>query len=235
VPADERSLYAALAAGCLVALAATFIFSDLFQSNTVMKRFSARQIAYDGRTPGAVSYRHTEDSPSNTNQFDLAFRLEAPSARGFDNAFQTAAANKGLRLELSRPAQLALIASARNGAGFIPYIITKSFTFGRWHAFALSISLQKHVVARFDGRVVIDQTDPSLDYALSDVVVGSGLSGMRPFNGRISDGSIAYVLYHHSGGWTVIASRSVCVLAALVFLALWVRPDRARRPGAVSL
>ena len=195
----------------------------MFQHDTVVQRYSARGITYDGAATHPAMYRHSEEMPSSSNELALALQFEAPLAPKYGDVFQTAPVNKGLRMELSSPSQLAVIAAAHNGAGFIPYIITKTFVFRKWHTFALTITREKHIVARFDGHAIVDEADPDLDYALSDIVIGTGVNEMRPFNGRIRDGSITYVLYQHSGNAYLNGFRAFCILAALVLFVLWGR------------
>ncbi len=195
----------------------------MFQHDTVVKKYSVHGVTYDGAATRPVMYRHTEGMLSSSNELALSLQFEAPSAPEYGDVFQTAPVNKGLRMELSRPSQLAVIAAAHNGAGFIPYIITKTFAFRKWHTFALTITREKHIVARFDGHAIVDEADPDLDYALSDIVVGTGVNEMRPFNGRIRGGSIAYVLYKHSGNAYLNAFRAIWILGAAVFLVLWGR------------
>jgi hypothetical protein len=66
----------------------------------------------DARAPIPIS---GEVAGFRVKQVEISFRILVRSIGRFDNAFQTASANDGIRMELSRPAKTALVVRAREG------------------------------------------------------------------------------------------------------------------------
>ncbi len=216
----RSTLYAVLLAGCLVALLATFLFANAIQYRA-FKSFQIGNINYNGAVGAKRIYLHAEDASSDLKSIDLTMSVEASSIHKYDNFFQTAPLNKGLRLELSKPSNLVLIAHAKNDSGYRPYLLTSNFRLNRWHKLSIKIDPQNHITIYFDGQLNASEMAPDLAYDISDVEIGAGFDTTRPFYGQIKDASISYQLIRqNSSAGTVTALRAIFIIGALVFLFL---------------
>jgi hypothetical protein len=206
---------------CSLALLATFIFPNLFQHYTTLSSYQETGLSYDSTVPLSKIYRHRENSGADIKSFNLSMSLRPTSVAHFDNAFQTAPMNSGLRLELAKPHVLALIAAAQNAQGFIAYVISTTFTLNTWHTFDVALDPEKHITIDFDGQQVFNQKDPTLAYSISDIAIGTGLSELRPFVGQIKDASFSYTFYElNSGAGAMLALRGALLAGLLISLFL---------------
>lgn len=176
---------------CVAGLTIVFGLGDVIasQTMTVVKSFRSGDLVYRG--PSSRVYRHTERGYHEFERFRASLSFYPNRIQYFDNLFQTGPENSGLRLELSRPRTLAVIAAANVAGGYVAYIITTKLGLKRWHSFHMTIDDHNHVVIVFDGKVRFDETNPGLEYRLSDIRLGTGMDGTRPFHGRISHASFA--------------------------------------------
>lgn len=121
---------------------------------------------------------------------DISFRFKATGEnKEYNNLFQTAPENEGLRLEWTtlgaRP--LALVAGTEQGLygldlGFTPVL-------NRWHKARIEMRGTRLTVWLDD--VLRTQTDvPGLNPKFTDVAAGTGFSRTRPFQGEIKDFSL---------------------------------------------
>jgi hypothetical protein len=232
----KKVICAILLVVCVAGLAGTFLFSGMFQHDDPVKSFSTGNATYKSGAPAA--FQHHESVQAGVESFSLSMSVFAVSIRGFEDLFQTADGNAGARLELSKPDTntLALIVGSNRPPGYIPYVITRSFALNQWHTFDLRIDRNNHIIARFDGAQVVDQTEPTLSYAISDVALGSGLSGLRPFRGQIKNAAVSYTLFaRRVNTGALFAMRIVFGLGIVLFVMLFFAWSRPVRGSAVTL
>ena len=227
----KSTLYVVLLVICIVALLATFVFRDAFEPNRTVSSFTAENVSYDSSNPAQI-YRHLEVARGSLKTFQLSMGFEPTSISSYNNAFQTAPANSGLRLELSKPNTLALVAGSRNADGYRVYVISSALSLNQWHAIHISIDMENHITVNFDGKNIVDEMDPDLTYDISDVEIGTGLSGTRPFFGQIRNASFSYRIL--AGTWRITAFR-VTFFALICFLLFLINgldsPEEGDRDG----
>jgi len=216
---NRTTLYAVLFVLCLGGLAATFVFGDAFKYNN-LGSFQIGGISYNSANGTKGIFRHQESARGDLKTFELSLDFNASSINHFNNVFQTAPANSGLRLELSKPGTVALIAAARNSAGFIPYIVAPNVSLNRWHSFDVKIDPDKHITVTLDGQPRINETNLTLAYEISDIAIGTGMSETRPFDGQIRNASISYRIIEPSGNGSIIGVRTALAAGAVIFLFL---------------
>jgi len=119
------------------------------------------------------------------NGLRIAFSFKVHQLRQFDNLFQTDPVNSGIRMELSVPAALALIIAGQDGPKGI--YITRMLRLNRIYQFEMRIDRFDNLRVFLNKRLVVDECVPGARYKLSDVVIGSGFSRTRGFDGMISD------------------------------------------------
>jgi hypothetical protein len=197
--------------------------------------FGVSGIGYSASPPAKVYEQKTGD-PGEVRAVHISMSFKTASVGQYANAFQTAPENRGIRLELAAPNTAALIVGANNVLGYTAYILTTKLQFNQWYTLTLDIDRNDHIVATLDGNVVVDETNPTLSYLLSDTAIGSGFTLTRRFTGDIKDASIEYSFYKHNpnGAVLLMLARLVSFAASLAFLylALGYRPSTAGRPAA---
>ncbi len=137
-------------------------------------------------------YFETQDS--SLKELNVGFSFNAYSISNWNNIFQTADENHGVRLELGSPSGMSLVIGADSDSGLKGYTLTDSLNPGEWYSFKLNISPEKRIKAFLNDKKVLDIKDPSLDYRISHIAVGTGFSKTRPFDGRVKEFSISYHL-----------------------------------------
>ena len=190
---NRNTVLSVLFGASFFGLIAVFSIPDLFRYQTA-RAFQASAISFDGSQQAApVEIRNTVNTPVKSVEIVLRFRTR--SAGNYGNMFQTAPLNKGVRLELPRPGELALIVGAKTSTGYARYYFTKPFADGRWHSFRVSIDRHNRIRAWIDGTKSTDQTNDRLQYQITDIVFGSGFSKTLPFRGQIRDAGITFDMY----------------------------------------
>ena len=178
-------------------------------------------IGYSGRPPGPALPEATqflERRPSDARDLRISFNVRVTGTSAFDNLFQTAPGNQGVRMELGQPSVLALVVGSREPGGLSGFIVSRAVEHGRWHSVWLSISRDNRIRAFFDGKLALDVKNPKLDYAISDIAFGIGFSKTRPFRGELSNVSMEYRLYRKN--WILYEAILPLKLFLLVLLTL---------------
>jgi len=143
--------------------------------------FDSRSV--DPLEKAVKAVRLTRDS--RQNGLRIAFSFKVHQLRQFDNLFQTDPVNSGIRMELSAPAALALIIAGPDGPKGI--YITRRLRLNKVYQLEMRIDRSDNLRVFLNKRLVVDECVPGARYKLSDVVIGSGFSRTRGFDGRISD------------------------------------------------
>lgn len=203
---------------CVVGIVATLTlpWAPPFVS---IKSHSADAITYDSgiRTP---VYHATETMRRPTKDFSATIEFQAYRTRGYTDLFQTAPANTGIRAELHGQT-LGVIIAAHNPQGFVAYPLTGDFK-ARSHLLEITIKKNNHVSVVLDRQPVVNESVPQLDYAISNITVGSGFSKDRFFNGRIDDFRYSYGFYEPNTSNVVPWVRIVLAILGVAALLLLV-------------
>jgi hypothetical protein len=126
------------------------------------------------------------------NEVDISFQMKLYSIETLNNPFQTALANRGIRMEVALPSTLGLVIGGKTPSGFIYVIVTESLEANRWYSVQLSIDSNNHIQVMLDNAIVASLVDERIDYEVSDIAIGAGFSKTRGFDGAIKDFSIEY-------------------------------------------
>lgn len=195
VKAGRNIIFVACFVACLLLL--TFICEDavIFErtETVVITNVDFESDARDPRL-AAVKVFPQVDDPSSFKAVDIHLKMKAHSMTGYNNLFQTAPENAGIRLELAGPSTLGLVVGneeARPG-GFKGYILTRSIQPGKWYTVGITITRNKRLRVSIDNTTVVDSLERGLGFSLSDIAVGTGFSRTRPFDGSIEDFSMTY-------------------------------------------
>jgi hypothetical protein len=228
----RATLFAILCLACVSGLFVLFIFPDIFHNEKVGS-FEISGMNYNSRGVDHEPYRKVEDTDSSTydsEQIEITMLMRPYSDRKFGNVFQTAMANAGVRLELSPPHTLALVAGATDKPGYTAYVLTSALSLNKWHTFHLKINRTNHVLVEVDGVPLVNGRNSSLNYGISEIAIGTGFNETRPFDGEIRDASLAYSFYKKSTGSSVQSSAAKGVLAilSLAFLFLFIAEGRRK-------
>ncbi len=157
--------------------------------------------------------------PQSINEVDIQFNMKLFSTVGSHNAFQTADDNRGIRFELD-PASRRMGLVVGSNQDFSVFWMPKTIEEGRDYNVRFNIVKSK-VKIFLDGEEVLSKFDSSLRYEVEKVIVGSGYSQRRPFDGEISDYVMSY-----GAMWEPLAVKifkgflflTLSLLLALIFL-----------------
>lgn len=149
----------------------------------------ATNISYFALTPPPVRVAATDASQKSLL---VAMRFRVLLIRGYQDVFETAPLNKGMRLEIAAPHTLALIVAAKNVRGFVPYVLSTKLEENQWHSLKIVCGFDRTLTIVFDGHDVAHVRDRSLEYVVSDVRFGEGYDATRRLHGQIEGGEITY-------------------------------------------
>jgi len=144
--------------------------------------------------PGGEFWEYTETSPGRVYRLDLSFWVKVYSIQEFNNVFQTADGNEGLRMELHAPRFVALVFRDHSRDEVKGILLSNSLEFDRWHSVRMFRDPNERLKVYWDGDLVADISDARIGYKVSNIAVGTGFSRSRPLDGAIRDFTLEYQL-----------------------------------------
>ncbi len=149
-----------------------------------------------------------QEGAGEIQEIQIRFRMKVSEIDGYYNAFQTAPANSGVRLELARPSTLGLVVGHKNSQGFRAFILTNFLERNRWIYFRMTIDRSKNLRVFGDESPVLDVRDEEIQYKVSDFALGTGFSKTRPFQGKLADFYLGYKKYRKNpaGDYLVVGA-----------------------------
>jgi|SRR3990167_3451141 len=166
------------------------------------------------------------DKKSEPKNISIYFDVKALDDN-YGNVFQTADDPLTIRLELSHPNTLSLIAGNDKAAVNI-YKITDKFELNVWHKVEVNVNEDKKIEVDIDGQNMLSVVDKSIMYNTSDIAVGSGYNKLRGFQGEIKNFHINYERYQRVFILeliTILTNILLVISALLLFYKLLVCND----------
>ncbi len=148
----------------------------------------------------------SESLKSDYKELTISYYVKVNAISGWNNIFQTAPLNSGIRMELSEPSTLGLVIKNNNNEGYRGFNVTDKLQLNRWYFVKVKIDTNNHIIVILDNETIIDAIDPGIDYDISEIAIGTGFSKSRPFNGELSKFNISY---------TLLKKNSILLLAIL--------------------
>lgn len=136
----------------------------------------------------------SEKDSSDLKEVTIKFRTKVNAVTYYNNIFQTAPKDKGIRMELTKPTSIGLVVGYNNPEGFRGFPLSDSLEFNKWYSMEISIDSGKHLQVKIDDAPLLDITDNNISYDISQIAVGRGYNQERKFDGTISNFSIEYRL-----------------------------------------
>jgi len=190
-----------------------------FVSNVVLTReFTFSGFNYAGKYSHPITIgKFPEVKHLQSKEIKVNFRIKVDSLSNYDNIFQTAAGNAGIRMELggSGARSLGMVIGDKS-AGLKGFLITKDLSFGKWHDISLQISNDKRIMVYLDNVLAVDEVSDTVTYDLSDIVIGTGFSRTRPLDGEIRDFKINCKLFYKLFPWGI--AFLVQLLSGVLFI-----------------
>ena len=186
-----------LLAVSMIVLIGSYYISDRIGYSTI-KSITHANISYNNHSPDSQLKAIKEFSETFTadyKEIEISFNAKVNSISGWNNIFQTAPANYGIRMELAEPSTLGLIIKNKNKDGLRGFYVTQALQLGKSHLISVKIDMNKHLTVLLDNENVLDVVDPNIDYDISEIAVGSGFSKSRPFDGELSNFEVKYSFY----------------------------------------
>lgn len=163
--------------------------------------------------------KYRESMPAVNAVMDISFKMKAYSIGNFNNAFQTADENRGIRLELSYPATASVVVSNRSAQyGFNIVALTSALEFNKDYAANISLDQEHLLRVVCDGKLIFEGRDKNIDAIVQDIAVGTGVSRSRPFDGAITDFSLRYGLVNRIVPVSFIFAIIVLIISILFLI-----------------
>ena len=165
----------------------------LFVSNGVFTRsFSFSGFNYTGKHSAPTIIKHSpKEKHLQGKEIKIKFQMKVNSVTNYDNVFQTASGNFGIRMELGGSTEKSLgMVIGKKKARFKGFLLSNNLSPGKWHDILVQITSDQKVTVYLDNVLAIDEACSKLSYDLSDIAIGTGFSRSRPFDGEIRDFSI---------------------------------------------
>lgn len=157
-------------------------------------------VDYDRHSDNAEKAKvktYFEQTSSDIKEVYIDFKMKIYSLNEYQNIFQTAPFNEGIRLELAPPSTLGLVVQQKDTHVPFGVILANSCVLNEWYHITISIDKNRRVRISINDFPVIDSKDMpigEIDYKISDIAIGSGFSKTRDFDGALADFSFEYRL-----------------------------------------
>lgn len=161
-------------------------------SGVLTREFGFSDFNYTGKysTPITI-WQSPEIKYLQSKEIKIKFRMKVNSVANYDNVFQTASGNSGIRMELGGSAEKSLgIIIGEKSTGLKGFLITRDLSLGEWHDIFVHTTPNKRITIYLNNVLAVDEVCDEISYDLSDIVIGTGFSRTRPFDGKIRDFSI---------------------------------------------
>lgn len=160
----------------------------------------------------------------------VGFRMKIENITSWDDIFQTAPSNAGVRVEISEPGVMDVVVGDGTHAGLIGFQIATSLEKKVWHTVMINIDKNKNLIVLLDGKETVRAKSPRINYKINEIAVGSGLSKSRPFDGQINNFSIEYDMEHENDfGFLFVIIRAMIIAGFLFCLPMIFTHARNRR------
>ncbi len=201
-----------------VLLALLSIYSDHLTLREI-KHHELRGLAYDSRSSDEslrTVKRYEEAASAKLSETDISFEMKAYRISGYDNVFQTAPLNGGVRMELAEQ-NTAALALGRRGKQTAFLVLSEAIPLNEWFAVRILKDRKQRLQVFLNGTRVIDLVDPALHIDISDIAIGTGYSRSRPFDGAVRAFTMDYRLIDRRTS-VVAAVRVLNILCIAVIL-----------------
>src|SRR3972149_2702883 len=206
----------------VMVLTSLIIYNNAFEYKKIGSSKYAN-IHYDNRSNDrklAEVKKYQESRRSDAMDMRVKFKMKAYSVSEWNNIFQTAPVNTGIRMELSKPSTLSLLIGSRDSAIFKAFDLTKILTFNEWHKVEIEIRKNNDLKIFFDNEPIVSTLIGNIDYDVADIAVGTGFSRMRHFDGELSDFEIKYELFQKAGISTIFLLSALRMLVIFFFITI---------------
>ena len=179
-------------------LISVFIFKGEYLGDVNVKSESYKNINFDSQAQDNNLSAVKEFHERNFDEFkekkylkevEISFKCEIYSIAEWDNIFQTAPLNYGMRMELSKAGMGILIGTEDEYKGFT---VLNKVKLDNLYDIKIKIDKKNRLTVIVDGNEELNIADKSFDYSISEITIGTGYSKTRPFHGLIKDFTIDY-------------------------------------------
>ena len=207
---------------CVFLLVVVIFKGEIFQYRTV-KSGVHKNINFDSKAADNKLSAVKEFSENNfdnlkdqygLNEVEIAFKFKVYSITEWDNLFQTAAVNNGIRLELNKDNFLSIVISGKDG-DVRGYPLTE-IKFNKVYALKIKIDQKNRLTVVFDNKEILNIAEDFFDYSISEIAVGTGFSKTRSFNGSIENFRIKYKILKEIGIYKYIKNIFITMLCVLL-------------------
>lgn len=187
-----------------LALLSYIYIGKLFFQPKLIKNVKYTNINFNNRSKNAdmsAIKEFYESTNAPIEEIDIDFKVKINSIYNWNNIFQTAAFNKGVRMELALPSTLGVVISDGTERGYVDYIITYSLRIKEWYSLRLNIDINKRIKVFLNDNITVNVKDRRMNFLISDIAVGTGFSRSRPFDGEINNFNLRYSLFKENEYW----------------------------------
>lgn len=121
-------------------------------------------------------------SISNGRESSFSGLLEFKASYEYQNLFQTAGLNKGIRLEVSPSGHLSLVIGSRSNE--IVTVLQVKEELHPWRDYKFEVSLKRDAVTLVLDNTISVSTKSPLDFECTEFIVGTGYDSSRHYKGR---------------------------------------------------
>ena len=169
-----------------------FMFYELDLRYKTLNTFKSTTLNFDSRSQKIefssiqvfAEKGFTETLNSKLKDIEIDFKAKVYSIGEYNNIFQTADRNQGIRIEISKPGTLGLVIGDEK---ITAVVLTDSLKLDKWYEISIKIDKFGKLDVLIDSIKVASLFLDPIDYKLDSVAVGTGMSKSRPFDGKIEN------------------------------------------------
>jgi hypothetical protein len=176
-----KKVWLCLGVLAIAGLIASFVFETNIRSNVSRTQIDIPEVNTE---PGGVAERHLHLDPNQrVSDVALSFEFYYDSVIGYENLFQTADGNQGIRFEFAAPATAAILFGDSRTGDLLALHLSPGLQAGTWNQFEMRV--KPGAVTAHLNQFTRSMDFPDVNVRYDRLLVRSGFSGDRPFRGQI--------------------------------------------------
>lgn len=160
-----------------------------------------------------------ENIDKDLKEIQFTFNMKIESVDDYNNVFQTAPVNSGLRMELSQPSDLVFLSGIKSTeSNALTSVQIHNIQLNTWYKIDINVQKNNRATIKVDNEVIYDQFVNYMKYEITDIAVGTGFSKTRPFKGEIKEFYMKYTLFDYEKSTDIYLKLTKIILSVGVLV-----------------
>ncbi len=184
-------------AGLIFILFAVHSWQSRLPLKAVSQTYSEKE--YDSASNDPLiskPFKFVETRGGLRKELKVSFKMKVYNIKYYPNVFQTSSLNEGARMELSPSNSQAYLIVGTGRGPFVTFPFGQTIVPGKNYEVSISLGKEGEIEAFWDGKKVINESAPYINYKIDSIIAGRGYDEGRVLDGELNNFSLRYNLYN---------------------------------------